>query len=271
MGSLLVAFSGGVDSTYLLRKARDVLGSGVAALTATSPTYPERELREAKRLAGKMGVSHIIVESNELLIPRFAENSEKRCYYCKSELFSICIEKARELGLTFVADGSNVDDMSDYRPGRDAADELRVRSPLVEAQLTKREIRELSREAGLDTWEKPQLACLSSRFPYGTEITEEKLERVALCEESLLDLGFTQFRVRCHDETARIEVEPTDFDRLVEAKTREVILERFSAAGFTYVSMDLRGYRGGSMNEVLKGGGSSPGAGSSRTKGRQSP
>jgi len=164
-----------------------------------------------------------------------------------------------------------VDDMSDYRPGRDAADELRVRSPLVEAQLTKREIRELSREAGLDTWEKPQLACLSSRFPYGTEITEEKLERVALCEESLLDLGFTQFRVRCHDETARIEVEPTDFDRLVEAKTREVILERFSAAGFTYVSMDLRGYRSGSMNEVLNGGGSSPGTGASRAKGRQSP
>ena len=252
MGSLLVAFSGGVDSGFLLSVAAHALkGRRIAALTATSPTYLDSELKEAELFAKGLDVVHRIVDSNELEIENFAENSPKRCYYCKSELFKICRDSAKELGLAFVADGTNTDDLTDYRPGMKAAKELGVRSPLVEAGLAKAEIRELGKYLGVSTWDKPALACLSSRFPYGTRITEERLKKVKEGEAVIRGLGFKVFRVRYHGETARIEVAQNDIARLLDDETRGAIVEGFKEIGFVYVSLDLQGYRSGSMNEVL--------------------
>jgi uncharacterized protein len=250
MGSVLVAFSGGVDSTFLLKVAHDVLGDRACAITATSPTYPESEFRSSVELARLIGVRQIVVESNELEIPGFAANPKDRCYHCKRELFRHCAERGAELGYAAIADGSTTDDLNDYRPGRRALAELAVRSPLLEAELAKAEIRMLSRELGLPTWDKQAYACLASRFPYGVEITPERLGMVERCEEFLKEAGIRTYRVRYHGETARIEVAEEEMPLFLETAFRKALLDFFREAGFVYVALDLQGYRTGSMNEA---------------------
>jgi uncharacterized protein len=250
LGSAVVAFSGGVDSTFLLHTAKKVLGPDkVVALTATSPTYPSHEFNESIKLARHMNIKQVVVESNELEIPGFANNPPQRCYHCKKELFEICLARAKELEYAVVLDGSNLDDLDDYRPGRQAAEELEIRSPLLEAGLTKDDIRELSRRDGLTTAEKQPFACLASRFPYGTRITAERLKQIDRCETFMRENGFHTYRVRYHDETARIEVGLDELPRIIDDEMRERILHEFKDAGFTYVALDLQGYRTGSMNE----------------------
>lgn len=252
LGSIAVAFSGGVDSTYLLKTAQCVLGDRVIAVTARSCSFPERELKEAIAFTEKNGIRHLIVDSEELEIEGFSQNPVNRCYLCKFELFSKMKQIAADHGFSEVAEGSNVDDMGDYRPGLEAIQELDIRSPLRVANLSKEEIRQLSRDQNLPTWEKQSFACLSSRFPYGESITPEKLKMVDQAEQLLLDLGFRQVRVRHHGTLARIEVTEEQFAKIMEPSVREQVNSRLKDLGFTYVAMDLSGYRTGSMNETLE-------------------
>lgn len=249
LGSVAVAFSSGVDSTFLLKAAQEALGDKVIAVTASSCSFPKRELEEAKAFCEKNGICQIIVESEELDIDGFRQNPKNRCYLCKHELFEKIWEIAKENGMNAVAEGSNMDDNGDYRPGLQAVAELGVTSPLRHSKLAKEEIRILSRDLGLPTWDKQSFACLSSRFVYGEEITRDKLSMVDKAEQLLLDLGFHQVRVRIHGMMARIEVEPGEFSKVLE--NREKITKEFKTYGFTYVTMDLTGYRTGSMNETL--------------------
>jgi len=249
--SAAIAFSGGVDSTFLLRVAKEVLGDRLIAVTATSSTYPERELKEAIKYSEDIGVKHIIISSEELEIEGFASNPKNRCYYCKKELYTKINNIASANGVGYVFDGSNLDDTGDYRPGMQVAKELDVVSPLKEAGLTKNDIRDLSKELGLPTWNKPSFACLSSRFPYGNKITLPKLNMVDKAEQFLLDMGITQVRVRHHGEIARIEVEPSERENFFDIEVMNRIGNELKKIGFTYVTLDVLGYRTGSMNEGL--------------------
>ena len=246
LNTVAVAFSGGVDSTFLLKTAHDVLGDNAVAITAKSCSYPERELNDAKTFCKNEGIHHIIIESEELNIDGFSHNPKNRCYLCKTELFNKMRKVTDELGIEYIAEGSNIDDDGDYRPGLIAVREQGIKSPLRYAQLNKNEIRSLSKKLGLKTWNKQSFACLSSRFVYGEEITREKLGMVEKAEQYLLDLGFTQVRVRIHGLMARIELKKDEFPALLNAS--DEVYEYLKSLGFTYVSLDLGGYRTGSMN-----------------------
>lgn len=252
---LVVAFSGGVDSTFLLKVAHDLLGDQVIAVTATSCSFPKRELNEASDFCKREGIQHIITESEELQIEGFSHNPTNRCYLCKTELFTKIWDIAKQNNIPFVAEASNIDDNGDYRPGLQAVKELDVLSPLRAANLNKNDIRLLSKELGLSTWNKQSFACLSSRFVYGEEITEKKLHMVDEAEQLLLDLGFHQVRVRIHDKIARIEITKEEFPKILEVSdtqsVAEIIADKLKKLGFSYVTMDLGGYRMGSMNDSL--------------------
>lgn len=250
-GSVAVAFSGGVDSTFLLFAAKQALDDNAIAVTASSHTFPERELREAIKYCEDTGVRQYIVESEELKIEGFDHNPINRCYLCKHELFEKIKEVAAQQGIREIAEGSNLDDNGDYRPGLQAVAEMGIKSPLRHAGFSKSDIRELSKHFGLPTWNKQSFACLSSRFPYGDIINDIKLNMVDKAEQLLLDKGFHQVRVRIHDKLARIEIDPSEFPKFMAEELRSEVYSKFKGYGFEYVTLDIRGYRTGSMNETL--------------------
>jgi uncharacterized protein len=253
-GSALIAFSGGVDSALVLKLAVEELGDRAVALTAISASVAPDEADEAKELALKLGARHVLVDSKELDDPRYAANPSNRCYFCKTELYAITAAHRADLGLAVVLDGFNADDKKDHRPGHKAAAEHSVRSPLAEASLTKAEVRAWSNRLGLQTWDKPQMACLASRLPYGTQVTVERLRQIGAAEKAVRGLGFVNFRVRYHGEVARLELAAEEHARMLDAATRDAVNAAIKAQGFTFVAVDLEPFRSGRLNDALKPG-----------------
>ena len=251
MGSVIVAYSGGVDSAFLALTAHQVLGSNALAVTAKSPSLAPSEFDEATALAERLGIRHLVIETREVERPEYLANNPNRCYFCKDELYTHLNALASDQQVPWVANGANCDDLGDFRPGLEAARQYGVRSPLVEADLYKAEIREYSKEMGLPVWDKPAQACLSSRIPYGTPVSVEALTRISQAESFLREMGLRQLRVRHHNTVARIEVAPEDFAIILDAGNRERISKHFKSIGYAYVTLDLDGFRSGSMNEVL--------------------